>query len=222
MPGTPKVNIWNLALQNIGHRPIASDTEQSVGALACARSWDPARREVLRECAWGFATVIENLSLISSSSYTPPQGWLYAYQYPSKCLAMRKIFNPSTTLGTTLFPMSQSPNNYRTPTRTALGEKFREIFVPILNAKIILSNTPNAIGEFTWDLEDTTLFDATCVTLCGIRLASDIATPLTGDSSIAVNMMKMYNTKLSEAQRHNSYEDNTSSLGDSETVESRG
>jgi len=36
-----------------------------------------------------------------------------------------------------------------------------------------------------------------------------------------VNMMKIYNARLGEAQRHNSSEDNTRSLGESGAVEAR-
>lgn len=220
MPGTAKVTVWNLALNHIGQRPIALDTEQSVMALACARVWDTARREVLRECPWGFATVFESLSAVSG--YTPPLGWAYAYQYPAKAVAVRRIFAPGTSLDQTQFPMNQSSGNYRTPIRTAQGEKFREVFIPTKNVKALLSNTQDALAEFTWDVEDTTMFDASCITLLGYRLAADISTPLTGDSSIAVNLIKIYNSRLSEAQRFNSYEDNTTALGEADTVESRG
>lgn len=219
MVGTTKVDIWNLALSHIGQRPIASDTENSVMALACARSWDTARREALRNNAWGFAMVVENLSLIST--YTPPTQWLYGYQYPSNCIAIRKVYSPSSIVYDQRMPGSQVIPASADPKRANTGEKFREIFVPSLNAKVILSNSQDAIIEYTYDLQDTTLYDAIFVTLMGWRVGADVSTPLTGDASIAVNLMKIYAAQLSEAQRMDSYEDNTGSMGDSSMLDAR-
>lgn len=227
MAGTTKVAIWNLALQHIAQRPIQSDTDGSLMALACQRAWDPARREVLRECNWDFAAVIEQLSVVGA--YTPPLGWAYGYQYPSRAIAVRKVFPPQEPAAQNgLFFLQQqsrqfiSPNQLATPIRQTTGDKFRVIFDKTLAIKIILSNTQNAIIEYTYDVDDTQLFDASAVTLMGYRLAADIATPLTGDSSIAVNLSKIYNARLSVSQQINSTEDNTRALGDISTVDSRG
>lgn len=229
MPGTTKLQIWNLALNHVAQRPIESDSEDSLAALTCDRCWDAVRREVLQEAPWGFATVIEALSEIGGT-YSPPLGWPGAYQFPAKAIAIRKVFppvDPATGNGEIFMTQANNAayvtgNQLSAAIRSTTGDRFREALDPTLAKRIILSVTEGAIVEYVYDVEDTTLFSPSFVTLVAYRLAADIATPLTGDSSIAVNLSTIYNKRLSIVQQLNSIGDNTRSLGDAATVDSRG
>lgn len=218
-----QVEIFNIALANLGQRPVSLPSENTPAALSLSRAWDSSRKECLSGNNWPFATVIELLSVVSN--YTPPAGWLYAYQYPSKCVRMWKIYNqisvnfvPFDATGQ-LINLGQNQIRYD---KKHTGEDFREIFVPTLNSPVILSNCPNAYGEYSYDVTDPSIFDATFVTMLGFRLAADTAMSITGDPSVAVNMIKIFNSKMSEAQRISSYENNTDQKGDTSLVDSRG
>lgn len=83
-----KVEIANLALSHIGMASINSMDEASEPARMCKQFYDRCRREVLRHYQWPFATKQVQLALLA---LTPPN-YLYAYQYPTDCLYMRKLF----------------------------------------------------------------------------------------------------------------------------------
>jgi len=162
--------------------PIVLISEFSPAALLAVRLWDPCRKEALRGHDWSFATVIKSLS---TANYTiVATDWDYAYQYPSDCLAMWHVY-------------------YNTRDKK---QDFREVYDSVNAAKVILSNTADAIGEFTFDLTTTTGYDANFVTVLSTLLASRMAKPLTGDDALATKMTQVYTALMSEAERMSSYE----------------
>ena len=191
MPPPSQTDIINLALAHLKQRKIASLSENSVQASEALRCYDIARRETLRGHDWGFATVVKDLAL--NSTYLPSATgvyagkWLFCYTWPSNVVAVWHVYNEST------------PDKDN-------GEEFREIYDDVNNQRLILTDTDQALGEMTFDLSDTSLFDANFVTAFAYRLAADMAANLTGDDTIADTMMKMYQAFVSEAERMNSYE----------------
>ena len=87
---TSKVSICNLALSRIRASEVENvTTERSKSASACKIHYDPSRKSALRDHDWNFARKEITLALLTET-YT---GWTYAYQYPTDCLMIRKIFD---------------------------------------------------------------------------------------------------------------------------------
>lgn len=177
-----QVEIINKALGHIAVSPITGMSEASPAAVLANSIWDSCRREVLRVCNWSFATVI---SALSTANYTIANNdWTYVYQYPSNCVGMWLVY----------------------ANRKDKAQEFREVYDPINSAKVILSNVYAAIGEYTYDLIDTTGYDASFISCLSYLLAANMAKPLTGDDKMAEGIVKMYTTFVGEAQRLSSYE----------------
>jgi hypothetical protein len=200
-----QLDIVNIALGNLKQRSISSMAEVSVQAEEANRAYEPCRKEVLRGHDWGFATNVKALALnvtyLASDTGLYAGKWQYAYVHPSNVVAVWHVYNESTT----------DKDN---------GEEFRIIYDDVNNEKVILTNCEDALGECTFDLQDTTLFDANFVTAFAYRLAANMAPNLTGDDSIAADMLKAYNLTIQEAERINSYEQkDMSALGRTSSYE---
>lgn len=183
-----QIQIINLGLGHISQRSIEDLNESSVQAEEASKVYDSCLQECLRGNNWAFAAVID--ALASVANYTPPSNWGYAYAYPANSMAMWRISNSYT-----------DPANKK-------GEDFRVVYVPALKVKVILTNCIQAYGEYTYYLQDTTLYDAAFVNVLSFRLAAALAMPLNADQDMAINMTKIFQNQMSEAQRQNSYESN--------------
>jgi hypothetical protein len=183
---TTKTDIWNLALARVGQKPIASPDERTVQALACARAWDTARKEVLGGRKWTFNTVVEALEVISDQTVV---NWDYVYGRPVNALALWSVFTEETE-------------------DQERGEDFRELFLPVLSKRIIVTNAADAYVEYAYDTEEISLFDPAVVSALSYRLAADIALPLTGDAKAAQNLIMIFNNAASEAGRINKFSKN--------------
>jgi hypothetical protein len=157
------------------------------------RVWDSSRKESLRGHDWSFGTVVAVLATSSYATVTTAGmyagDYLYAYQYPSNCLAMWHVYNENLK-------------------DKSVGEDFRELYDPTNSQRVIVSNTPDALGEYTFDVTDPQFYDANFVTVLSYRLAADLAMPLTGDPNLAITMMKVFTEMMNDAERMSSYENN--------------
>lgn len=205
-----QVEIINLALGHIAQAPIASISEASVQAETAVRVWETCRKETLRGHDWAFATVVATLTLSATYGTLTTSGlyagdYVYAYQYPSNCLAMWHIYGESLA-------------------DKSVGEDFRELYDPINSAKVLVTNVQDALGEYTFDVTDPQYYDSTFVTMLSYRLAAAMAMPLTGDPQLAVTMMQTFTTMMSEAERMSSYENNPDHIkeGTSAFIDARG
>jgi len=78
-----QVEICNMALDFLGQTvTIASLTEASKAARACARHYDQVQSEMFALHPWPFATRAIALAEVSD---TPHPGWAYQYAYPAGC-----------------------------------------------------------------------------------------------------------------------------------------
>ena len=189
-----QVEIINLALGHIAQAPISATSEASIAAETAARVWDTARKEALRGHDWAFGTVVATLTpsltfatLTASGTYAGD--WSYAYEYPGNCLALWKVYSESKA-------------------DKDISEDFRELYDATNGQKVIVTNTPSALGEYTFDLTDPTFYDANFVTVLSYRLAAAMAMPLTGDPNLAITMMKVFQDMMSEAERMSALENN--------------
>lgn len=185
MPATTQVEIINIALGHLKQRPITAITDLSVQAQVANLYYESARKETLRGHDWSFATVAEDLALVAN--YTPTDNWFYAYAYPANCLALWHVYNNGTVNKTS-------------------GDDFRVLYDPTNGQKVVVSNTEDGIGEYTYDLSDTSMYDANFVTAFAYRLAADMAPQLTGDDNVAKGFIALFNNAISEAERFSAYE----------------
>jgi len=191
MADTPGLDIINLALNHIAGKPITQTqlNDNSVPATQAAlRSWAFALKETLRINDWGFARVVEELTVLADADYES-EIYEYAYVRPTSCLAIRRIFNSGTSEKT-------------------IGEKFSEEHDVTNGLVRIVTDCSDAYIRYTYYVTDTDLYDSSFVNAFSHRLAAEIAMPLNGDREIAKAEITIFNNQISEAQRHASYENN--------------
>jgi len=177
-----KVEICNLALLNIGVKPITAITEASEAARRLTIIYVPSRDEVLRGHDWKFATRIEALTELADQEVL---GWDYVYQVPTNCLFMRHVYDEST----------QAEKD---------EQDFQEVYLPApVNAKVIASNLEDAYGEYTYKITDESLFDASFVNAFSHYLAAQLAIPLTGDKALAEQQERKYRLAIGQARSTN-------------------
>lgn len=181
-----EVRIGNFALAHIGTRStIESLTEASAEAPVINLWYDYCRLEVLEAFDWTFAR--RRLTLSSLSLGLADGVWAYRYQYPSDCVAFRKIQNP---LGDDVdaVPYTLEMNDDQT-------------------AKTILTNLDDAVGVYTFDQAITTFFSSHFVNTFSRLLAHRIAISLTAKKSIEKKQWEEYQSMLLTAPAHNANEE---------------
>lgn len=236
MPLPSILNIVNLALGNLKMGPISSMSEVSTKALAANNCYEIARREALRRYTPPWATAVIALGLnatymafstwtagtaytvgnlvkngtdyyrciiahTASAAFVTDEAnwsvssqlyagrWSLAYTYPSNCLAMNLVYNEGTI-------------------NKSKGEPYVETYDSVNNAKVILTDCEDALGEYTFDLSDTTIWDSVFCAIFSLKLAEHMSPALTADDTITLNLRALFEKELSEARRIASYEKN--------------
>lgn len=194
MTGDTIVTVTNLALGHISQRPITSISDtNSVQSVAANRVWTPALGEALRGNDWAFARSI--VLLVESAYYDPSiYGYLYAYVMPTNCQALRSIF-------------------YSYTKNKILGERYERMYDPTHTEELILTDVGGttsdlyAYARFTYNMTDPAKWDPAFVGSFSYLLAAKLAPVLIGqDAPEIVNMLKLWNTSISDSQRQDSYE----------------
>lgn len=100
MAGAQQVDFYNIALAALGtSQHVDTINEDSPTAGYCNRFWDRARKVVLEQCYWSFATKAAALALlldqqtVASSSAIIFPGWRYIYRRPNDCLKAQAVTN---------------------------------------------------------------------------------------------------------------------------------
>ncbi len=174
-----KITICNLALAQLGQAPISSLDQDDEKARRLNLFYEPVRDEVLRTHNWAFAAAEESLGLIEEPQKNSGR---YVYKYPAEALFIRRVFN-----------------------REGAKEpvKFREIFRTDLHCRVLETTVPQAYAEYTRRILDENLFDSAFVKSFSLALACDLAVALTGDSTLAAQILQKYTLSLDEARRSN-------------------
>ncbi|MBI3564792.1 MAG: hypothetical protein HY079_06320 [Elusimicrobia bacterium] len=215
-----QTDIINLAMTHMGTRLIASLQENSESARRAAALWGPSRDEVLRDCPWNFATMIQPLALSANDKVI---GWNYVYGYPSKCLLVRKVFSAvlGDMRGVSIPDWAADPDAKARPDIVE-DPDFREMLGPTTGGKIIVSQLQNAYAEWTALVDDTTLWDALFVKAMSFKLAAELTGHLTGDKELRAAMEAKYLSQIQEAKRVNFTEGADLAKRSSEFVRVRG
>lgn len=177
---TTKIDICNRALSIIGQERISNLTEATAAAKELNLFYDVARREVLRLVDWGFAHRTSKLALLPQKL----PHWKFTYSYPVECLFLKKVFAEGHPL---------EKGQYREE-NTA-------------NGKAIVCNLETAWAEYTVDVQDENLFDASFVSVLAYALATYIAKKLTGSEEDTQKAYQLYMQKADEAAYHTKMEE---------------
>jgi len=88
--GYSKVQIYNLALVNLGVSAMIQNTAQ--GGVECDTLniyYNIALEQVLKDYDWGFAKTYASLTPTGNTCLNPK--YQYEYDYPNKCLSAREV-----------------------------------------------------------------------------------------------------------------------------------
>jgi len=167
-----QAQICNLALSHI-HQTTTTianlGTDTGNVAVQCRIHYDTARRFVLSDHYWNFATKRQTLASIG----TPPALWAYRYDYPSDCVSsgFREIQRLSKDDAPVPYVVELEDNGF---------------------GLSVLTDMPNAVGIYTSDVENTVLFSPGFVQTFSRYLAASLAEALTGNLNVQQSQLSIY------------------------------
>ena len=152
-----QIDIFNGALAQLGHdQDVITLTDKTAVAAWCNRFYDQDRVELLRMLAPGFARMYADLG--TGNTISDNNEWSYSFNVPEDCVRVLSVKDPAGT------------GDVQTSFKIFQGQ----IFCNIQNAKI----------EYVQNVTDTTLFDSLFIRALMLKIAADIATPLTGQNAL--------------------------------------
>lgn len=157
-----ETKICNLALGKIGSVRIMSLADASQTARYCTLFYAQTRDEILRSHSWNFATKRAALSALSAA---PLFGWDAQYQLPTDCLRVLQLNGFEATEQSDQFAIEQG---------------------------VLLTDETTAQIIYTARIEDANLYDPLFIKALSIRLAAELAQPLTGSRSAGPELLKEY------------------------------
>lgn len=169
-----QVDITNRALLSIGAKAqVSALNEGSTEANAAAILFTPTFEALARAAHWNCLRKQAALSVIAAAMGTPenplgtalplpPAPWLYSYQLPSDCLAMRFLVPslPSTGIGTAMTTYSNAA-----PTRLPGGEQIQFAVAYATDAngapiQVVLTNQSQAQAVYTVNQPNPAIWDS--------------------------------------------------------------
>lgn len=201
------VTISNMSLSHLGtNSSIESMTEASSEANQANLWYDYSLRQVLEAYDWSFSRKRMSMALLENISDTDTDPayyeWVYRYQYPSDCLAMRKISNPNGITDDAIpFEVEASEDNQ---TRT------------------VFTNMEDAIAVYTFLNTSPAMYSAHFIETLSVLLAHRMAFSITGSRTVASDMMSLYQGMIRVAPAHDANERMDPPPRDAEWVRGRG
>lgn len=151
-----KVAIGNMALANLGAKPVANFNQPDVASRSLALRYDEARLMCLNAQLWNFASMWQ---AGVSVAIAPKPGWGYVFLYPVDALRVFEIWRESKEEKEIPFEVTDRPGN--------------------AGGKLIHTNLAAPTFIYSRDKEDPTTFDWDFITALSWLLASLIAMPVT-------------------------------------------
>lgn len=191
-----------MALSHLGiSTVIASLTEKSKEAQACAAFYESTRDEVLRDFVWPFATKIQALVKVADA---PTTEWQYAYRVPTDKIYFRRILN-----GATRFETAAS----RVPFRITSDD----------TGELVWTDFLDPVAEYTFRVTDPSKFPADFVRALTLRIAGFIAPRVTGGDQfkLGVTAWTLYDKQIHKAWANAANEGQSDVEEDSEFIQVR-
>ena len=163
--------ICNLALSKIGDQSITSLDDNTLEARFCKLFYPVVLSECLMLNTWNFATKLANLSLLTDA---PLFDWTYAYQLPAD-------FNRITKF-----------NSFETSDRIANYE---------INGNTLLTDDDYASIAYISNNPDPSTFTSSFISILTLKLASDLAKPVSGSLDLKNQLLQQFERSVAEAGR---------------------
>lgn len=188
-----KLTIWNRALQKLGAKRVASETEQSPSARACLLAYPSIRQSELRKNVWNFAIKRASLSVDSpapdwgrQSSFTLPADWLrLAESYPEDLTNDVNLVGVSVAF-----------------TATFTGQKDW-----VIEGKKVLTNDTAPLHiRYVADIEDVSQWDPIFCEVVSTAMAYEMCEELTQSNTKKTDLAAAYKYGISEARSADSIE----------------
>ena len=182
------VQICNYALGAIGHGSLITELEEeSTAARWCNLFYERDRVSLLEDHDWSFAR--KTVKLVEVDASVP--WWDYAYQTPGDVLKAIRLVDQS---------WKRQEDTRRIDYERAL------VTISGDDLNVIRTDLAGAWLTYTKDITDPARYPQSFVDALAYRLASSIATPMTGDMRIANQMADMATAMLFRAQQRNNDE----------------
>lgn len=177
--GYTKEEIFNITLNHLGINAIVQNTnEVNPKITALNNYYDMALEQVMKDYDWNFLNSFKVLTPTLEESPNPK--YLYAYDYPNDCIAVRSIYGEKGT-----------------------EYKQMDITTSSKGSRIIVCNAPKARLKYTRKLNISTpeaYFTSEFVSALSFYLAFLTANALTGNTGFQSNMYQAYQTTLGRAK----------------------
>ena len=182
-----EVEICNLALTHLAvSDQISSLSDKTKEALACNTFYAQCRDEVLEAFPWPFASIINTpLALVTDYTLDPlntvQSEWAFSYRMPSDCLTFRRIQSGTRN----------DSHESRVPYRIAQDDA----------GELILTDMPDAHGEWTTQITDVTRFSPSFVNALALLLAARIGPTVAGGDQfkLADRAFQLYQDAIQKA-----------------------
>lgn len=213
------LGVVNKALMFLGMSDIVSLADDSESAHQANKIYNNTLTSLLRSHHWKFATFIQIPALLSYPAFDPTNdstgnplpGWEYLYAYPSNCLKIRRLFDPSACgslggVGFVSYTYFPDFTEYYDQFKDTL---FRWEIVQTPSApyvKAIAAHVSPAYLEYTILVADPTQWDQYFYDAMVCSLAAQLAHPLTGNTELATQAQQQLTVIISEAKRIDSEE----------------
>jgi hypothetical protein len=191
-----EVEICNIALTHIKAPVIQTLNEPNESSRKCKLMYPISRDAVLRDHDWGFARKTELLAQLVET-FT---NWDYAYGYPTDCLQARKILDPTGANTGTSYDIDADR-------LVQVGKvQFEVISNSAGDNRILVTNKESAELQYTKGITDTNMFDSLFIEMLGVKLAANLAIPLTGKAPLLDAYNRLYRQMLESAKSTNANE----------------
>lgn len=203
-----KVEICNLALANIRAQSINDINEASIQAQMCKLKYDFVLDFMLRDVPWNFAKKQIPLALLTDDLFS----WVYAYQYPSDCLRVRRLMSTVNQVTETEPGFVYRPEYYNNNPLDYLSSNTVRIPYEIINSSdnlVLGANDADLWIEYTVKVIDPNKYDSQFIMAFAWYLAAEIAMPIIGGENGDAqrrNALQMYARTVSEATALNANE----------------
>jgi len=223
---TSLVEIYNRALGQVAARStVASVSEGTTEARNCNLYYPGVRDQVLRAANWDFATKTATLALLKAAPGTPENTdipdtsiwtsaqpappWLYEYTYPSDCLRVQRLipqFNTMQGLSPPLFPTTLGSFTSYTQDPWGRFDVANDQDENGNDFKCILTNISQALGAYTRQVTETSVWPEDFIEAVVFALAGRLATALSGDKRQVQIMFGLADKIITDARRDDANE----------------
>lgn len=192
-----KIDIWNIALNNMGSRKqIVSESEDGFVADQMRLRYDPVRLALLEHHPWNFAMKRVALAL---SANTPAFGFANAFVLPSDFVRMvaTKEELDAIAVGSPEFNGYLTVGNFAQVTTV---DNYVIEIDPTSGVRVLLSDDSSKKVAYVFDQEDTSKFSADFVELLGLALAAVTARRITDSDAEEARLKQELVDKLRESK----------------------